>query len=356
MKYLELISGVKAGKNSVLCVALCHNEYNILQEFLDHYRSLGDISFLIVDDRSTDGSKEFLLNQPDVTLFQPSSSSTYQEHKRYWRQELLDLYAEGKWCLVPDIDEHFVYLGMEDKSLSDLITEIENMGGKAMHGIMLDMYSDKPLAEHIYTGCGLRSTFPFFDGPESYWVMATPLGFRSKFPTPSAMVFGGMRERIFFGKGWFSSIIKNCLSRISCIPFHEAQNRFESYKYEFIRRAVRFISNAPEMPPLNSTKLPLVKWERGYFFNGGAHAINNELQLHTESAALLHYRFTRGIDGLKYSALRGQHAADGSYCKRMWNIATSSRETPVCALSRRFVNSFSLRDLLLSAPKASNHK
>lgn len=346
MKYLSLLSREKIEQDTVLCVALCHNERNILGEFLDHYRSHAKVSFLIVDDRSNDGSTEFLLEQPDVTLFQPTPDSTYQEHKRYWRQQLLDRYGHGKWCLVPDIDEHFVYLGMEDKPLLELIAEIEREGSDAMHGIMLDMYSDKPLADHVYTGGGLRSTFPFFDGPESYWVMATPAGFRSKFPSPSAMVFGGMRERVIFSTGWPSSLFRRILSRISGLPFLEARSQFALYKYELVRRAVFYMSDTPDMPPLNSTKLPLIKWQKGYFFNGGAHALNIKIRLYSKSAALLHYRFTRGLEGLKYSTVRGQHAAGGSYCGKMLDAANSYQQTPVYAHTRRFVSSDSLRELL----------
>ena len=126
MNLLTLISDVRITTDSILCVALCHNESNILQDFLEHYRTLGKVSFLIVDDRSTDGSREILLGQSDVTLFEPVDGSTYQEHKRYWRQQLLDYYGQDRWCLVPDIDEHFVYLGMESKPLSSLINDIES--------------------------------------------------------------------------------------------------------------------------------------------------------------------------------------------------------------------------------------
>jgi hypothetical protein len=158
-QYLDLASEEKFDGAAMPCVALCHNERNILKDFLEHYRSLAKIAFLIVDDRSTDGSREFLLQQPDVTLFQPIPGSTYREHKRYWRQELLDAYSDGKWCLAPDIDEHFVYLGMENKPLPDLITEIEREGAEAMCAFMLDMYADKPLADHVYSGGGGGAAF-----------------------------------------------------------------------------------------------------------------------------------------------------------------------------------------------------
>lgn len=346
MNYLNLIAKSSITHSSVLCIALCHNERNILEEFLNHYRSFGDISFLIVDDRSSDGSTEFLLKQADVTLFQPAIDSTYKEHKRFWRQELLDAYGDGKWCLIPDIDEHFVYLNMENKSLSKLISEIEATGAQAMHGIMLDMYADKPFSKHIYTGGGLHSTFPFFDEPGNYWVMSTPAIFRHKFPTPGAMVFGGMRERCFYSEGKFDSFFQRLLRKVSPLPFQLPQNRLRLYKYELVRRFIYHFSGSPDMPPVNSSKLPLVKWRKGYFFNGGAHALNTGVTVFSQSAALLHYRFTRGTDGLKYTATRGQHAAGGAYCAKLVNGVVVDDRSPICAQSRKFVNSLSLKDFL----------
>lgn len=346
MKYLNRLSSLNLVEDTVICVALCHNELNILQEFLDHYRSISNISFLIVDDRSDDGSTNFLLDQHDVTLFQPVSGSTYREHKRFWRQELLDEYGDGKWCIVPDIDEHFVYLDMENKPLKTLISEMESEGARVMHGIMLDMYANKPIANHIYTGGKLLSSFPYFDGAESYWTMSTPKSFQKKFPTPSVMVFGGMRDRLFYSNKWLDLFVKKVFRRYTGLPFHEARNRIEKVKYEFIRRIVHYLSEDHDIPLLNSSKLPLIKWEKGLYYNGGAHAINKSLQIYSQSAALLHYRFTRGISGLEYSAKRGQHAEKGSYIKRILRSHSALKKIPVTGSSKKFVNSFSLMDVL----------
>ena len=176
--------------------------------------------------------------------------------------------------------------------------------------------------------------------------MSTPKSFQDKFPTPSAMVFGGMRDRLFHSNQWLDSILKKLFNLTSGLPFQEANNRVNLIKYEFIRRVVHYFSKTQDMPPLNSSKLPLIKWERGLFFNGGAHAVSKDLPMYSKSAALLHFRFTRGIQGLKYTAIRGQHAANGSYIKKILNSVTFRSDTPISNYSRKFVNSASLRDLL----------
>ena len=50
-------------KNSILAFTTLRNERVRLSYFLDYYRDLGVDHFLIVDNGSTDGSREYLLEQ-----------------------------------------------------------------------------------------------------------------------------------------------------------------------------------------------------------------------------------------------------------------------------------------------------
>ncbi len=76
-RYLYLDGKDKTRRGIVSCVALAHNESNILPAFLRHYRRLGSFNFLIVDDNSTDSTTDYLRTQSDVTLFRPIDGSTY---------------------------------------------------------------------------------------------------------------------------------------------------------------------------------------------------------------------------------------------------------------------------------------
>jgi hypothetical protein len=74
--------------------------------------------------------------------------------------------------------------------------------------------------------------------------------------------------------------------------------------------------------------------------------LNKAVPLYSQSAALLHYWSTRGMAGIEYSALRGQHVSGAWYYRHTRDIIVARDQTPVCAISRRFVNSDSLIDLL----------
>ena len=84
--HLDLIGPDRTADGTVVAIVLVHNEANLLPAFLDHYRAAGassdGIAFLIVDDRSDDGTADILAAAPDVTVLRPRDNSTYKEHKR----------------------------------------------------------------------------------------------------------------------------------------------------------------------------------------------------------------------------------------------------------------------------------
>ncbi|MFP4274238.1 MAG: glycosyltransferase family 2 protein [Paracoccaceae bacterium] len=150
------MSGPDPDPGAIPVVALAHNEANILPAFLDHYRQLCRPAFLIVDDRSTDTTPDILAAAADVTVFRPVEGSTYARDKAIWRSELLDAWGAGRWCLVPDLDEHFVHPGAERQGFSDYLAQLDAEGAEAVAMLMLDMYADRPLEAHRFEGATPR--------------------------------------------------------------------------------------------------------------------------------------------------------------------------------------------------------
>jgi hypothetical protein len=313
-EHLIRIKGHGPEEGHVPCVALTHNEMSILPEFLDHYRRLGPVQFAIVDDRSDDGSHEFLLDQPDVTLFEPKPGSTYAEHKRQWRRELLDTFGHNRWCLVPDIDEHLIYADYEMRGLDALISALEAERSEALHCTMLDMYTCKPLADHTYEGGGLLAAYPMTDAPDSYFMLPAPTRYARKYPTPTLLVHGGMRSRLFFSQVDPTRLQSALISRFAGIdgPFNPGGVRLAAARVT--RRASRALFGGD---PFISSKLTLLKWRRGLGFSGGSHSVTQHMRVSERAGVLLHFKFTKGIAGLQYLADRRQHAGGGRYYRRM---------------------------------------
>jgi hypothetical protein len=100
------------------------------------------------------------------------------------------------------------------------------------------------------------------------------------------------------------------------------------------------------VPLYNCSKIPLLKWRRGLWFYNGAHAISQPLPLSRHRAALLHYKFAAGVDGLRYNAERGQHAAGGQFYKLIVEQEAKLAASPVFAGTMRYETSASLGRIL----------
>lgn len=334
------------------CLILVHNERRIIEEFFRYYRLLGVTRFLVVDDRSTDGCSEWLRAQPDALVFTPVDGTQYKTHKKKWRSEILDAFCHEAWVLVPDADEWFVYKDMETVPLPAMIAKLEAEGARALPAIMVDMYRDSPLNEHVYNGGSLLEAFPLFDS-QGYYELTAPSAFVKKYPCPDFMYTGGMRHRLFMtcmisGRPLALQIFSRVCSMPPPVSARVSTNRGTLRRLlgALVKKvAARYCYGHKVKNLYNCTKLPLVKWVRGLHFNGGAHALSGRLPLSSRRCALLHFKFAGGVGQLTYIAQRGSHA-DGSVHYHRLLASPELAENPVCSHSRRYTSSASLGELI----------
>ncbi|MBD0866098.1 MAG: glycosyltransferase family 2 protein, partial [Rhodobacteraceae bacterium] len=307
-------------------------------------RTLGIQHFLIVDDRSTDGTSEILDAASDVTVFVPETGSSYREHKRFWRAELLDTYCTNLWCVVPDIDEHLIYKASQGMNLHGLTCALEAEGANAVQATMIDMYSDAPLDQVSFSGGNLHTAFPFFDGPEYYFRLAKAKRFHQKYPTPFFMVTGGVRQRMFFPIGIhgtnFNLALFRKMARMDGTFVPDIPGRISA---KFARRLIKARS---KKQLLNMTKIPLVCWQKGAFFSGGAHSLSGHWVLSREKAALLHYNFASGVSGVAHKVARGEHMQRGAFYAQMLDDTVTRSQSPVFEGTMRYQSPRSLDGFL----------
>lgn len=128
-------------KDNLNLIAICviRNDIEKLKIFLEHHRKLGITQFAFLDDKSTDGTKEFLLAQNDVELFK--SSQDFQSIRKVaWINNILAYYDFNRWYLVMDSDELLVYDNFENKSIIQFINSLEKENMSSASGMMVDMY------------------------------------------------------------------------------------------------------------------------------------------------------------------------------------------------------------------------
>jgi hypothetical protein len=334
-------------------IVLIHNEANLIAPFLAHYRALGPTHFIVVDDRSTDDSRARLTAEPDVTLMQPVAGSSYARDKLAWRQELLARHAPGRWALLPDMDEHFVFAGMERQSLADYIAALEAEGAEAVLTVMIDMYADLPLAEHLYPRPGVDSllqAFPWFDGPGP-----APLGYQFMFnsskalrkaATPPLSVHGGLRDRLFRVPGLrMNRLALAALDRVAGLGGAVQPRGLDLIRHQIARKLTRrFFKGALDMH-----KVALLRWRPGTNFVG-AHRLRENYRMSESIAALLHFKFTRGVAGLEYTAQRGQHFGGARHYHDMLDATEILGRSPLFSGSRQWQGSDSLQGIIRGVP------
>jgi hypothetical protein len=167
------------------------NEIYLLTHFLRHYRALGIEHFFFADDKSDDGSREFLLEQPDCTVldadfrFNEMVGDTQGKDIALCRMPLTIL-GEG-WILSVDTDE-FLILPEPYSSVPELARDLDRRGKISCIASMVDFYPHRLIDRTVDRSVSPFEAYPFFDvGPYFIW-REGELG--------PHLIFGGVRHRI----------------------------------------------------------------------------------------------------------------------------------------------------------------
>ena len=155
-----------------------------------HHREIGVDRFVIIDNASSDGTIDFLCEQPDVDVFLTLNKYSEARGATFWRTKMLERYGYGRWYLTIDADELLVYSDMDRHDLHDLGALLRSWGSKLFFAPMIDMYSDIPFQDIVFRpGDKQIDACRFFDGEgyflqrRGYWI--------------TSIESGGPRSRIF---------------------------------------------------------------------------------------------------------------------------------------------------------------
>ena len=251
----------------VLLVTCLRNERFRMPAFAAHYRALGVDHFLVIDNGSDDGLMDWAAAQADVSVWHTTASYRASNFGMLWVNDLLRRHGSGHWCVVVDPDEFLVYPEMATRDLHALAQFLDDDHRPCLHALLIDAYSDRPLAETVLEeGDDPFAICPFFD--RDGYVQRESWG-------KSTWVQGGPRLR------------------------------------------VHFRDNPVEAPALN--KIPFVRWRRHYHYRKSMHdAWPRRLnRAHAEgevstTGALFHFKMVASLrDKAEEEARRGEHYAGG---------------------------------------------
>jgi len=303
---LRVVSSRAPDPDAMTLCAIGRNEMYFLPAFLKHYRALGVEQFAILDDRSTDGMSEYLMEQPDVVVLEsdysygdtidlPQTMATQISAGRIlyvWRSLLFSRFATQTWGVQTDLDE-FVCLP-DGMRFQDVAKRLDGEGARLAHGLMLDVY---PATLGDMKAMSLEAELDpgvpvYFDG-EAHLRLRDGKSPKTLHP--------GARARLYHEYG-----------------VSEDYARFGFKTPDYPNALVRAIKTrfGTRIPNYNTICKPLMaKWPAGAFFRNSHHT-----NLHGSTSVLvpfLHYRFTGALYRKIEVALREKSYSSGSLDHRL---------------------------------------
>ncbi|MES2665684.1 MAG: glycosyltransferase family 2 protein [Pseudomonadota bacterium] len=279
----------------VLLLATMRNEKVRLPFFLRYYRNLGVNHFLIVDNDSTDGTREYLAAQPDVSVWTTRASYKNARFGMDWITGLQRRFCHGHWTLTVDVDEFLIYPFCETRPLKALTDWLDASAIRSFSAMLLDMYPKGPIDAQ-----------PYREGQDPFEIAT------------------------YFDSGNYS-VSRNW--------------RFGNLWIQGGPRARLFFTNRPkDAPALN--KVPLVKWQREYAYESSTHMllprglnlVFDEWGGEKASGCLLHAKF---LDTLSIKAeeemARGEHYA-GSREYAAYMEGLRAHPDMWCKWSEKYIN------------------
>ena len=205
-------------KGEIHAVACIKDEYLRLPYFLQHHRKMGVDRFFIIDNGSTDGSRDYVLDQPDCHVLS-CAGNHFQSNVTppLWCNAVRNTYCEGHWCVSLDADELLAFPHDENVSLQALCEFLDGRGEDAVETLMLDMYAEGPVRQFKYKrGDHFLKHFPYFDPALGY---ETPIEGQN----PPVLTFSRFRERAFWS-GEHKRQQLPCITKVGLVKWRHGMN------------------------------------------------------------------------------------------------------------------------------------
>ena len=181
----------KIRKRHILAFTTLRNERIRLPYFLEYYRDLGIDHFLFVDNDSDDGSREYLAEQEDCSVWTTKASYLKSRFGMDWINWLLLRYAHDHWTLTVDPDEFFVYPFCDTRPLNALTDWLDASEIRSFSAMLLDMYPKGPITAE-----------PYREGQDpleiASWFDAGNYTISRNWRNGNLWIQGGPRMRVFF--------------------------------------------------------------------------------------------------------------------------------------------------------------
>ena len=279
----------------LLVFSTLRNENIRLPYFLRYYREMGVKHFLFVDNDSDDGSREYLAQQEDCSVWTTKGSYKASKFGIDWLNWLLRKYGHGHWVLTLDPDEFFVFPFCDTRPIEALTDWLDTYEVRAFSAMLIDMDPKGPIDAQPYA----RGQNPF---EIAQWFDAGNYTIERNWYFQNLWIQGGPRARMFFA------------------------------------------DDPAAAPSLN--KIPLVKWHRSYVYASSTHMllprglnrVFDDWGGEKASGCLLHTKFLSPLtEKVSEELERKQHYA-GSREYRAYSDTLAEQPDLWCKFSEKYIN------------------
>lgn len=283
------------GGDAILLFCTLRNERARLPFFLRYYRDLGVEHFLLVDNGSDDGSREYLNGQPDVSLWTTTHSYKRSRFGVDWLTWLQSRHGHGHWTLVVDVDEFLIYPFCDTRPIRALTDWLDASSIRSFGAMLVDMYPKATVDAQ-----------PYLEGQDPFEIAA-----------------------------WFDSG-NYMISR---------NKRYGNLWIQGGPRARVYFADSPERAPALN-KIPLVRWHRDYAYVSSTHMllprglnlVYDEWGGEKASGCLLHAKFLDVFVGKSHEEVQRHEHFANSHEYRAYVAGLRDNPELWCKWSEKYIN------------------
>jgi hypothetical protein len=134
---------VELDRNQAAVTCVVKDGSFFLEQFIDHYRTVGFRHVFFLDNGSSDDTLDRAARHRDVTVHR--CTLPVGKYQPFLKRKLAQIAVPAGWCLDVDIDEFFDYPGSDTLPLPRFLDYLNEHAYTAVLTQMLDMFSDQPL-------------------------------------------------------------------------------------------------------------------------------------------------------------------------------------------------------------------
>lgn len=183
---LTCLKSIDVQQGEPIVVGAVRDDLIKIKEIINHYRRLGVKYFAFVDNGSTDGTREFLMEQDDVILF-VTDMKYNGRRKTMWINHMITKLGQNRWYLMIDSDECFVYPHYEEVSLKEYTNRLLDKDITEEKSLLIEVYPKGDLFDDLRSDANFMNEYCWFDGDSDYYI----------YDMEKKTVSGGLHARVF---------------------------------------------------------------------------------------------------------------------------------------------------------------